>query len=90
MELSDSLLHENELTEKDKVLLVDDDSRVLAAYWRNLWKISSVKMAKSAKEGLERLDEQGPFAVIVADYSMPGMDGIEFLSKVAERHLKNI
>ena len=33
---------------------------------------------------MKRIEENGPFAVIVSDFSMPGMNGIEFLCRVKE------
>jgi len=68
-----------------KVLLVDDEPRVLAGYKRNLRKEFQIEIAGSGKQGLEAVDSKGPFAVIVSDMRMPGMDGIQFLAKVKER-----
>ncbi len=67
---------------KDKVLLVDDDAMVLAGIKRHLRKEFRIETALSGEEGLKRIEESGPFAVIVSDYSMPGMNGIEFLCRV--------
>jgi response regulator RpfG family c-di-GMP phosphodiesterase len=44
-----------------------------------------VETADSGPLGLELLAEKGPFAVVVADMFMPGMDGIQFLSAVEDR-----
>ncbi|MDD2761887.1 MAG: HD domain-containing protein, partial [Methylomonas sp.] len=33
-----------------------------------------------------KLAEQGPYAVVVSDYNMPGMNGIEFLNTVYQRY----
>ena len=67
---------------KDKVLLVDDDAMVLAGIKRHLRKEFRIETALSGEEGLKRIEEKGPFAVIVSDFSMPGMNGIEFLCRV--------
>jgi serine phosphatase RsbU (regulator of sigma subunit) len=67
---------------KDKVLLVDDDAMVLAGLKRQLRNQFSVDTALSGEEALKRVQENGPYAVIVSDYMMPGMNGIEFLSYV--------
>ena len=67
---------------KDKVLLVDDDAMVLAGLKRQLRNQFSVDTALSGEEALKRVQESGPYAVIVSDYMMPGMNGIEFLSYV--------
>lgn len=67
---------------KSKILLVDDEPRVLDGYRRNLRKRYEIETAQSAAEGLEKFASDGPFAVVVSDYRMPGMDGIEFLGRV--------
>jgi len=68
----------------EKILLVDDDPAVLQAYDRLLRKEFHITTAMSGAAGLELLKQQGPFAVVVSDMRMPGMDGIEFLLKVQE------
>lgn len=65
-----------------KVLLVDDDEHLLAGLSRNLRKVFVVRTAPDAVAGLACLRDEGPFAVVVSDLKMPGMDGIEFLSIV--------
>ncbi|MCP9447514.1 MAG: response regulator [Nitrospira sp.] len=40
--------------------------------------------ALGAEEGLRTLETKGPFAVVVSDLQMPGMNGIQFLSRVRE------
>ncbi len=69
---------------RDKVLLVDDDANVLAGYKRQLRKVLVIETAASGVEGLEVLRSSGPFAVVVSDLRMPGMDGIQFLSRARE------
>ena len=67
---------------KDKVLLVDDDKMVLAGLKRQLRNHFNIDTALSGEEALKRIQENGPYAVIVSDYMMPGMNGLEFLSYV--------
>ena len=69
---------------KGKVLLVDDDAMILAGLKRHLRNQFRIETALSGEEGLKRVEENGPYAVIVSDFSMPGMDGIEFLCRVKE------
>jgi len=69
----------------EKILFVDDEADVLAAYRRNLRKQFRMETATSGEQGLEAIDSQGPFAVIVSDLRMPGMDGIQFLAEARER-----
>ena len=66
----------------DKILLVDDEPKVLAAIQRQLRKQFRFETALSGEEALKIIDEKGPFAVVVSDYKMPGMNGIDFLCKV--------
>jgi serine phosphatase RsbU (regulator of sigma subunit) len=67
---------------KDKILLVDDDAMVLAGLKRQLRGQFRIETALSGDEALKIIDENGPFAVVVSDYYMPGMNGIDFLCKV--------
>ncbi|HUT94764.1 MAG TPA: HD domain-containing phosphohydrolase [Thermoguttaceae bacterium] len=67
-----------------RILFVDDDQMLLETYQRQLRKFYRVEMALGAEEGLAAVAERGPFAVIVSDMRMPGMNGIQFLAKVRE------
>ena len=67
---------------KDKILLVDDDAMILAGLKRQLRGQFRIEIALSGEEALKIIDEKGPFAVVVSDYYMPGMNGIDFLCKV--------
>lgn len=65
----------------ESILFVDDDANILAGYKRQLRTLYNIETAISGQQGLEILALQGPFAVVVADYRMPGMDGNQFLAK---------
>ncbi|WP_287042879.1 HD domain-containing phosphohydrolase [Desulfonatronospira sp. MSAO_Bac3] len=67
-----------------KVLFVDDDVNILEGFKRSLRRNYSVDTATGAMEGLKAINEKGPYAVVVADLKMPGMDGIQFLGRVRE------
>ena len=67
---------------KNKILLVDDDAMVLAGLKRQLRDQFRIETALSGEEALKIIDEKGPFAVVVSDYYMQGMNGIDFLCKV--------
>jgi len=69
----------------NKVLLVDDETNVLQAYTRVLRRRFDLEVAQGGAEALESLARSGPFAVIVSDMRMPGMDGVELLAQVRER-----
>lgn len=69
----------------EKILLVDDDSNVLDGYRRSLGKEFQMETALGSKEALALATEKGPYAVVISDMRMPGMDGIQLLS-----HIKTI
>lgn len=69
---------------EEKILFVDDEENILAAFRRQLRKEFSLETANSGPEALEILSMSGPFAVIVTDYRMPRMDGIQFLKQAQE------
>lgn len=66
----------------EKILCVDDEINILEAYQRVLKREFSIQTANGGAQGLSLIEEAGPFAVVVSDMRMPGMDGVQFLSKV--------
>lgn len=69
----------------EKILFVDDEPNVLEGLQRQLRKEFPIEVAIGGARGLEAVATQGPFAVIVADMRMPGMGGVEFLTRAKER-----
>jgi len=69
----------------EKILCVDDDANIVAAYQRNLRKQFTIDTAVGGEQALAAIETQGPYAVLVSDMQMPGMNGIEFLLKAKER-----
>ena len=69
---------------EEKILFVDDDSNILSAYQRQLRKQFTVDTALGGDLGLTAIANHGPYSVIIADMGMPGMNGIQFLTKVKE------
>ena len=67
-----------------KILCVDDDPNVLAAYQRNFRKRFSIETASGGVQALSLMAANGPYAVVVADMQMPGMNGVEFLRKARQ------
>ncbi|MCX8030816.1 MAG: response regulator [Thermodesulfovibrionales bacterium] len=64
-----------------KILFVDDEDFILKAIKRLFWDEQyTLLFANSAEEGLEMLKKEDP-QIIVSDYRMPGMNGIDFLKK---------
>ena len=67
---------------RERILLVDDEPRILAGYQRHLRRRFLVEAAPDGETALAMIKEQEPFAVVVTDLRMPGMDGIRLLEKV--------
>ncbi len=68
------------------VLLVDDELELLQALMRRLRKESfQLLTATSAEEALGIL-ARSPVDLIVSDWQMPGMSGLDFLAKVAKEY----
>ncbi len=67
-----------------RVLFVDDEPNVLDGIRRQLRKKVDIKTATSGCEGLQIIQDEPPFAVVVADMRMPHMNGAEFLKKVRD------
>ncbi len=65
----------------NKILFVDDEPNVLDSIKRGLRKKYKLETALSGAQALEKLTEDGPFAVIVSDMQMPKMNGAQLLSK---------
>ncbi len=61
------------------VLFVDDEPNVLAGYKRSLRNDFNVITAESGKKAFEIMAASPPFAVIVSDFKMPEMNGVDFL-----------
>jgi response regulator RpfG family c-di-GMP phosphodiesterase len=68
-----------------RILFVDDDDKLLAALQRVLRHEFAIDTAVNPELGLSALDSGHPYAVVVADMTMPQMSGIEFLSRVRRR-----
>jgi FixJ family two-component response regulator len=70
------------MKEDEKILLVDDEPLVLVAFHRALCTEFHVEMAVGPDEAMQKLENQGPFAVLVSDFKMPVMNGVQFLAYV--------
>jgi len=68
-----------------RVLLVDDEPAVLEGIQRLLRKQYEITLATGPQAALDAIDPARPFAVVVSDMRMPGMNGAELLSRFYER-----
>ena len=76
-----SLINQSQ-NEEHRVLLVDDDPHILSDFKRQLKGKYQVETAGSGEDALQRIEKEDPFAVIISDNRMPGICGIELLSRV--------
>lgn len=65
-----------------RILLVDDEPRVLDGYRRTLRRQFEISTAPGGRAALELLAAEEPYAVVVSDYRMPEMNGVQFLNEV--------
>jgi two-component system NtrC family sensor kinase len=73
------------MIEQGKILFVDDEANVLRSLQR-LFMDENYELftASSGKKGLETLREEQGIQVVVSDYRMPEMSGVDFLKEVYE------
>ena len=73
------------MDESVKILCVDDEPNVIKALNRLFMDENyEIFTATSGEEGLALLAEQWDIQVVISDYRMPGMNGVEFLKAVYE------
>jgi two-component system, NtrC family, sensor kinase len=74
------------MEEPTRILCIDDELNVLRSLTRLfLDDPYEILTATSGAEGLLILDRCGTVPVVLSDYRMPGMNGVEFLSEVRKR-----
>lgn len=74
------------MDEPVRVLCVDDEKGVLRSIERVfLDEDYEILKAISGKEGLQVLKEVSPIQVVLSDYRMPEMNGVDFLREVCKR-----
>ncbi|XPV77597.1 MAG: response regulator [Desulfovibrio sp.] len=67
---------------KPRILFVDDEQHILDSFRASLRKKYTIDTAAGAGEALKKITNHPPYAVIVSDFKMPEMDGVEFLSRI--------
>lgn len=65
-----------------KILVVDDDESYLASIRRILRGHVIIVTTTDPVQALKIIEYQGPFAVVISDFRMPFMNGIELFSKI--------
>ena len=71
------------------ILVVDDEESALTALERALRREYNVFSATNGEDALAIM-EQNDIHLVIADYRMPGMTGMEFLEKTLEEHPRTI
>ncbi len=66
---------------KSNILFIDDEKDIVSSFERSFRKYYNIVTSTSPEIGLELIKNSQPFEVIICDYNMPKMNGIEFLSK---------
>jgi CheY-like chemotaxis protein len=69
---------------RPRVLFVDDEPAVLQGIEDNMSRLFDVVTATSGAKGLEYLEAESDFMVVVSDMRMPKMDGATFLALARE------
>jgi two-component system NtrC family sensor kinase len=74
------------MDEQVRILCVDDEVNVLKALERVFFDENyELLTAPSASEGLALLEEVSPVQIVISDYRMPVMNGVNFLREVHRR-----
>ncbi len=73
------------MSDKNRVLIVDDDEVVRWSYLRSLQSVScNVAAASDGEEALQTM-ERSPFDVVLLDMRMPGQDGLSVLRTIKQK-----
>lgn len=67
---------------KPKVLFVDDEPQVLSSFLSILKIHYDISTSDNPIEAISIVNNNGPFAVVVSDYRMSKMNGVELLSEI--------
>ena len=71
---------------KEKILLIDDELSLLQSVKRSLHKDYEIQTLQYPEQITEKIEQDGPFKVIISDMSMPEMTGDQVLSIVKEKN----
>src|SRR3990170_251978 len=73
------------MSNKNRILIVDDDETVRQSYLRSLESIScNIETASDGEEALQTM-EQKRFDVVLLDMRMPGQDGLSVLRTIKQK-----
>jgi DNA-binding NtrC family response regulator len=73
------------MSNKNRILIVDDDETVRQSYLRSLESISNnIESASDGEEALQTMEHK-PFDVVLLDMRMPGQDGLSVLRTIKQK-----
>jgi DNA-binding NtrC family response regulator len=72
------------MNETTRILFVDDEELLLSCFQRTLGRKFDLDVAAGPAQALEALTARGPYAVVVTDLRMPGMNGIELIYEIKQ------
>jgi DNA-binding NtrC family response regulator len=75
---------EGRAAREDRILFVDDERNVLDGYRRLLHDEFEIETAQGGGQALAAIHRYGPYAIVISDVRMPGMNGAEFLTQVRQ------
>ena len=79
-------MQEDWMSNKQQILLVDDEPNVLSSLQRLFRKMDcDITLASDGEQAIQCLQEK-PFDVVLSDIRMPNVDGVELLSHIAEHY----
>jgi len=70
--------------DRPNLMCVDDEPAVLEGLELRLRKQFELTLCSSGEEAVAKLQVRGPFAIVLSDMRMPGMDGATLLARVRE------
>jgi response regulator RpfG family c-di-GMP phosphodiesterase len=73
-----------------KIILIDKDPNIRTMMEMILGDHFQVVTAGSAMAGLDLVESEAPFDIVIASFSLPGMNGVEFLRRVGEKHPETV
>ncbi len=74
------------MSEKPKILYVDDEPINLQLFEINFGEKYDVLLAESGYSGLSVLDDHQDTSVVISDMKMPEMNGIEFIKEAKAKY----
>jgi DNA-binding NtrC family response regulator len=72
------------MSDKKRILFVDDDELILSCFQRLLSRRFDVEVADGSAQGLIAVESKGPYSIVVTDMNMPGMNGLELLARARQ------